>query len=544
MEKEIKEAVYSNRKRYFSTVWIVPITALLIGLVLIVKNISERGPTIEIVFKSATGISEDKSVVKYKDIAVGKVKKVRFDEELKSVIVTVELNKEMKPYLSEKTKFWIVHARLTTNSVEGLDTLFSGAYIGMDPRKGSKSVSRFKGLENPPVVLDEVAGKRFILEANDRSSLQPGSPIYYKKINAGSVISYHLSPDAEKVLIDIFIKAPYDKLVRESTRFWNTSGIDATISADGVNIRTESLTSILSGGLAFDNLQNFKKGELAKEYRHFILFKSEKEASKITYKRELYFWVYFKHSIRGLKQGSSVEFRGIKIGEVVDYFLVGNSESGEFELPVLIKIEPERFTIIGKKGEGNEVNVQVFKKLIDKGFRAQLQSGNLLTGEMFINLEFFEDVPPVKVEKKNGLYVMPTVPATIETLKSDIQTLLNRLSRIPFEEIGENLRESMEIIKNKTLPGIDRAIDSGNRLLNQSSDSVTLFRKETLPGLNKILGETEKAIEEARRNYLEHNSPTNRELIKMLDDISRMSRSIKELTDYLQRHPESIIRGK
>ncbi len=545
--EHIKDAIYSEKKRYFSTVWIVPITALIIGLVLIGKNLSQKGPTVTISFKSATGITPEKSVVKYKDIVVGHVKDVKFDNNLDAVLITAELNKEMAPYLSEKTRFWIVHARLTANSVEGLDTLLSGAYIGIEPRRGSQKIREFKGLSEPPIITHESVGKQFVLEANDRGSLQPGSPIYYKKINVGSVVSYHLSDDRSRVLIDIFIKSPYDKLVTNSTKFWDTSGIDATIGADGVEIRTESLTAILSGGIAFGNLKRYATdNKLAKEYAHFRLFKNKREAQKINYHRELYFWVYFKHSIRGLKVGSSVEFRGIKIGEVVDFHLVGDIKKSQFDIPILIKIEPGRFAIKGSRDNNQTeiINLKILRELVKKGFRAQLQSGNLLTGEMFINLDFYPDVPPAKVYKRNGYYVLPTVPATIEKLKSDIQTLLDRLAKIPFESIGRNLDESMAILKNETLPEINRATRNAGDLLGEGNTTLNILNSDTLPKLNRAVSEIDKLINSIRQNYTASDSELNRKLIMLLEEITKTSRSIKNLTDFLERHPESIIRGR
>jgi len=545
----IEEAIYSDKKRHFSTVWIVPITALILGIAMLINTWSNKGPTVTIKFKSATGIEAGKSVVKYKDIVVGHVKKVNFDKDLKSVLITAELDKEMAPYLSENTRFWIVHARLSASSVEGLDTLLSGAYIGIEPKEGNQKIKVFKGLQDPPVVTEDSVGKRFVLEAEDRGSLQAGSPIYYKKINVGSVVSYHLSKDANSVLIDIFIKSPYDKLVKETTKFWNASGIDATISADGVNIRTESLSAILSGGIAFENLDRYRglKPKEAKEYAHFKLYKDYREAKEIHYDDVVYFWVYFKHSIRGLKQGSSVEFRGIKIGEVVDYRLIGDIENTEFEVPILIKIEPGRFNIRDKNGSesrGRGINIDILKKLIAKGFRAQLQSGNLLTGEMFINLDFFKDVPPAELKKMNGYYVIPTVPATIEKLKNDIQTLLDRLAKIPFEDIGKNLNDSMEILKTQTLPEINRATKNAGNILESGNETFINLNKKTLPELDKTLKSIETMISSIKNNYTDRNSQLNIKLIKLLDEITKTSRSIKNLVDYLERHPESVIRGR
>ena len=490
----VKEAIYTRKRRRFSSIWIVPIVALLIGIVLILKSISQKGPEITILFNSAEGITAEKSVVKYKDIIVGKVKEVNFTPDLKSVVVKAELKKSMKPFLHGNTKFWVVYARLTTNAVEGLDTLLSGAYIGMEPSKEGKESKVFQGLDEPPVVKDPSRGKRFVLESNDKGSFQVGSPIYYKKIQAGSVVDYKLSPDGRRVFIDIFIFKPYTKFITDNTRFWNASGIDATISTNGVDIHTESMTSILSGGIAFDNFSIFGQGKPVGEKHHFILFKNLKKAKKITYKRELYFWAYFDESIRGLKVGSPIEFRGVRVGEVVNFYLTGDAETGEFKIPVLFKIEPERFNVVGAhKKPGDGVDTGIFAKLVEKGFRAQLQNSNLLTGELLINLDFYPNAPKTTLVKENGLYVFPSVPATMESLKSNIQSILQSLAGVPFKEIGE---------------------------------------------------ESRKILEDARKNYIDTNAEIHRKMLKLLDEITRTSRSIRNLTDYLERHPESIIRGK
>jgi paraquat-inducible protein B len=527
----VKEAVYTRKRRRFSSVWIVPIVALLIGIVLIAKSYSEKGPTIEIRFKSAAGIQADKSVVKYKDIVVGKVKEVRFSDDLQSVIVTAELTKEMRPYLTDKTRFWIVHARLTADSVEGLDTLLSGAYIGMDPSKMGRPTKVFKGLVDPPVLTDHLKGRTFVLEAENKGSLQVGSPLYYKKIKAGQVTGYRLSPDGQRVLIEVFVYDPFSRLVTSATRFWDASGITAEIGTNGVEIRTESLTAILSGGIAFENFEVFGRGKPVAEKHHFVLFDSLKAAKKVTYQRELYFWVYFKESIRGLKEGAPVEFRGVKVGEVVSFYLIGDAETAEFRIPILFKIEPARFTVTGTSKKSREgIDESVFKKLVEKGFRAQLQSGNLLTGELLINLDFYPDAKKVELKKENGLYVFPSVPATIESLKNNVQSILTSLAGVPFKEIGEETRKILEQVNGQTIPGITQSIDNVNKTL--------------LPSVQKLLDTSDKTLEELQRNYLDANAEIHRKMLKLLDEITRTSRSVRNLTNYLERHPESIIRGK
>jgi len=520
-----EEVLWEEQRKRISTVWIVPIVALIVGSLLMFQSINNEGPTIKITFKSAEGIEADKTTIKYKNIEVGKVTDVSFGNNLKDVIVTAELKKNMKPYLSEKTRFWVVRARLGMGGVQGLDTLLSGAYIVMDPLKGSQSIRKFEGMEEIPVADKSEKGETFILKANDIGSLSIGSPVYYKKLQAGSVVSYALDPNGKQISIKVFIKEPFNHLVKDVTRFWNASGITAGITANGVELQTESLTSILLGGLSFDNFAIHGKGADVKPNYEFKLYKNLKKAKKIQYKRELFFWVFFNDSIRGLSIGSSVEFRGVKIGEVINFSLEGDANTSQFRIPILIKIEPQRFTVLGKTNKelkGNKVDVDIFKNLLEKGFRAQLKSGNLLTGELFVDLDMHEDVSSSELKEENGFYVIPTVPATIETLKSDVKTVLDKIAAIPFESIGKEINMLVSDLRVNTVPNVNTSIKS----------------------LNKLVKDTDKLMNAANRNYFNSNAEVNKKLIRLLDELTKTSRSVKHLTDYLERHPESLIKGK
>ena len=473
---------------------------------------------------------------------------VTFGKELKNVIVTAELKKNMKPFLSENSRFWVMKARLGLNNVEGLDTLLSGVYIVIDPQKGDKKVKKFAGLEEIPILADMNSGKKFTLLADSIGSIHIGSPIYYKRLQAGSVLSYKLEPDGKSVSIEIFIKKEFEKLVTDKTRFWNASGINATFGANGVDIQTESLTSILIGGLAFDALDKTASNTEVENNHQFKLYASYKDAQSLQYSRELYFWVYFDHTIRGLSVGAPIEFRGVKVGEVVDFSLIEHADNSEFTIPIFIKIEPERFQIIGSdvKTE-NDLNTDTLERLVNNGLRAQLQSGNILTGELFIDLNLHKDVPSVKLKKENGYYVLPSIPATMESLKSDVKSLLSNLSAIPFKDIGTELHSTIAEIRKelnltlkdlrlKTLPNVNNTILSTKSLIKNSNT----FVKST----NTLMQDTSKLVKSTKKHYIDANGQINKKLIKLLNELTKTSRSVKSLTDYLERHPESIIQGK
>ena len=261
-ENEIPEAVVKPRKG-ISIVWIIPIVALLIGAWVAYKSISEIGPTIVITFNDAEGLVAGKTKVKYKDVDVGLVETVALDEDLEHVRVTVEMDKGAKSYLTEKTRFWVVKARIRAGSVSGLGTLLGGAYIAMDPVSGGKFVKDFVGLESIPVVTTDQQGQHFQLKATRRGSLDIGAPIYFRQIQVGEVVSYQLSEDNKTVNFKVFINEPHHHKVRENTRFWNASGIDVSLSAAGFNVDMESAVSLISGGLAFETPPDAPPGEVA-----------------------------------------------------------------------------------------------------------------------------------------------------------------------------------------------------------------------------------------------------------------------------------------
>ena len=523
-EEAVQEAVWQEKKRGISTIWIVPIVALLIGAWLFYQSASQKGQTIDIIFKNATGIKADKTVIKYKDVEIGKVKEVTFGEELETVRVTVELKRNMTPFLSEKTRFWVVQAKMGVGGVQGLDTLLSGVYIVMDPQKGKEKVRTFTGLDQIPVISAGDKGLTFILKAENIGSLSVGSPIYYKRLKAGSVASYKLAPDGKNILIEVFIQSHFAKLINSKTRFYNASGINVSMGADGMDIQTASLVSMLMGGLEFDNFSDLGPGKPVSRDFSFTLFESKKKAKQVQYNREIYFWVYFDESIRGLSIGAPVEFRGMNIGEVVNFSLIGDADTAEFKIPILLKIEPERFTIIGNNpvNNTNQVNIPVFEKLIKKGFRAQLQTGNLITGELLIDLDLHPDAPEVIPEQKHGYYIIPSIPATLASLTNNLQSILDRIAKIPFEDIGNELNSTLKEFHAKTLPKVNTTLNSVDHLVK----------------------ETDNMMNAARKNYLDSNAEINKQILKLLNEATRTTKSIKNLTDYLERHPESLIKGK
>lgn len=247
--------VQSKGKARISWIWLVPLVAALVGASLLINDWLSTGPVVTIVFESAEGLEAGQTRIRYKSVVVGLVKDIQVSEGRDKVLVKAQLNRDSSRYFTQEgTRYWVVRPRLGLSGVSGLSTLLSGAYIGVDgpttPREGPP-VYEFDGLEAPPEVTTDRAGKRYSLLTPDLGMLDIGSPVYYRRIPVGQVIGYQLNEDGRSVQVQVFIDAPYDRFVTTSTRFWNISGIDLSLSASGVSVKAGTLASVVAGGIAF-----------------------------------------------------------------------------------------------------------------------------------------------------------------------------------------------------------------------------------------------------------------------------------------------------
>ncbi|MBC2734137.1 MAG: MCE family protein [Desulfobacteraceae bacterium] len=531
-----------KQHRSFSIVWIVPIVALLIGAWLVYKAVSEKGPTITITFESADGLEAGKTKIKYKDVVLGTVTAIALADDFSHVTVTAEMAKESKNYLTEKTRFWVVRARVAAGQVTGLGTLFSGAYIGIDPDLEGKSMRHFKGLEKPPMVTGEVAGRQYRLAANRLGSLTPGSPIYFRQIQVGQVVDFKLEPNGENVAIDIFVQEPYYQFVRQKTRFWIASGLDVDLTANGLRVDTESVVSLLIGGLAFATFPHEDAGPEAEEGTHFQLYDTYEAArdDRYTVKRDMI--VEIKDSVRGLSVGAPVEFRGLQIGMVTGINLDADFENLDFTVPVRIELEPERLHLAIPKGEKEAIDR--WQRLLDKGFRAQLETGNLLTGQLYIKLDIFEDAPPAKLSFYGNMPVIPALPSSSQEIMQGVTRFVKKLDQLPLEAIGKDLQNTMAGMDRLVNgPDLRDAVKSLRDILDELKTTTQTLNADTVPRINTALAEMTTVIKDLD-GWVSADAPLQGDLRKTLEELAAAGRAISDLADMLERHPEALIQGK
>jgi len=543
----LPEVVLEQRSR-FSLVWLIPLVALTIGAWLAYKTYSEQGPTITITFSTAEGLEAGKTKLKYKNVEFGQIDHITLNEDLSQVIVTAKLVKGAERYLTDKTRFWVERARVSAGQVSGLSTLFAGAYIAIDPVTEGQRAYAFKGLETPPPITADTPGSRFTLRAAELGSLDIGSPVYFRAIKVGQVTSYRLANNGQDVEIKIFINAPHDQLVHADTRFWNASGLDVTLDASGVKIDTASVVSLMIGGVAFETPVSLETGQPAEPSTVFQLYPNRQSIKEGSYVRKSYWLLHFTSSVRGLTVGAPVEYRGIRIGQVIDIKLELDLNEVIARIPVLIEIESDRLRWIGNAPDyDNEREFKKFQKhlwnqLVAKGLRAQLKTGNLLTGALIVDLDVYPDAPAQTIVWGKSYPELPTVPTSLEEIRNVLTRILEKLQRLPLEEIGEDLRKSLASLRQTAAE-----TEKLTRTLNTSAlPEVTA----TLDRLQKTLAAAEKSLQAGEKTLitaeetLSKDSPLQRETQRTLKELSAAARSFRLLMDYLERHPEALIQGK
>jgi len=513
-----------------SLVWLIPIVAAVVGLTLVAKILIERGPVITISFVSAEGLEAGKTKVKYKDVDIGQVQSITLSKDRSHVLTTVQLTKEAESFTADDTRFWVVRPRVAASGISGLNTLLSGAYIGADAGKSEETKKEFAGLEQPPIITRDTSGKQFVLHAADLGSLDIGSPVFYRRIKVGQVAAYDLDQDGKGVTLRIFVNAPYDKFVGINSRFWHASGFDMQINASGFKLHTQSLATVVLGGIAFKSMDELDgNNAAAKENTSFRLAEDETAAVKEPDGRSQTVLLYFNQSLRGLEPGATVDFRGVVLGEVKSIGIEYDDKTRQFLMPVVVVLYPDR---LGRKFneqiESRFSPRQRLRYLVSRGLRAQLRSGSLLTGQVYVALDFFPNAAPAQVDIDKTPLVFPTIPNSLDEIQNQIGDITRKLSKVPFDKIGDDLR--------KTLGTLNRTLSSAEQTMNKINNDVA-------PEITAAMHDARKTLNAAERT-LSDDAPLQQDVRQTMQELSRAAASIRVLTDYLQQHPESLIRGK
>ncbi|CAM5790581.1 PqiB family protein [Castellaniella caeni] len=528
-----------GRSIRWSWVWLVPLLALAVALSLLASVWVRTGPVITISFQSAAGVEAGQTKLRYRDVVVGEVKNVRVAKDREHVLVDVQLQRQGASYITQQgAKFWIVRPQVSLAGVSGLDTLLSGVYLSVDapitaPKGGA--VYAFEGLANPPEVLSGQVGTRFRLTAKSLGSLGVGSRVYYRRIEVGRVVSYSMSPDGREVDLQIFVQAPYDRYVTPDTRFWNDSGVDMSLSADGVQLRTSGLAAILNGGVTFaqaDESTSFD-GVLdtspAAPNSSYALFDTREQALADPDGDPVDIELRFDQSVRGLRVGAEVDFRGMAIGKVIDIDLEFDPAIKRFYSRIRAQVFPMRFSqayrelvtsVNGAQGEA------LLGPLIRRGLRGQLRTASLLTGQQYVALDFFPEQERAKIQIPGATapatgYLVPTVPGDFDQLQRQLSNIVTKLDRLPLDDMGRELQGSLASL---------------HRLLRRTDTQLA-------PEAGKTLSAARQALDRVGA-VLGPDAPVLSGVQDTLRALDGAARALRLLTDALQAHPDTLLRGR
>lgn len=593
-----------NPKSRFSLIWIIPLVAALIGGWLIFKYYSERGTMITIILDDATGVEAKKTPIRYKSVQVGKVKKIRLTSDLKKVKITAEIFRGMAKNLTANTKFWVVKPRVTFQGISGLDTLLAGVHIGMDPgnindpENLSDPLESYIGLSSPPLITSKEKGTSLTLSTSKLGSLDISSPVYYRKIKVGEVTAYHLNPDNDMIDVSIYIHAPYDKKIKTSSRFWNASGLELELTASGVSMRMESLTSLLVGGIAFETPSN-EAGDPLDGKSSFKLYDSYKLANDDTQRRNKLFYVmYFSDTLHGLSEDSLLEYNGVKVGKVEKILLENTKGSSQVKTLVKVSFRIDKFSAKGDKKEAE----QTLRNLVKDGLIAQLTVDSLITGSQYIALKNVDKLAKdhlgttFTLLPTNDKYasIFPTTRSQQSLLNFDASEITQELNRaissvtalINSQDVKKTLKglastsESISKITFKleqegfsgelvkTLSAAKQATQDIRKLISDSQHTIVTFGNvanklqkdvhQTLQTVNNVGNKVQKdlhrtlngvdrvslSLNKGLKNTLSEDSALQYRLQQLINDLSEASNSFSILADTLQRKPNSIIFGK
>ena len=514
-------------KRSLAWVWFIPLAALLVGLSIIWHDYSQQGPKITISFQSATGIENGKTQIKYRDVVIGLVKSVRLNSTQDGVVVEADLTKDGAAFAHEGSRFWVVRPRVGFGGVSGLTTLLSGSYIETDfdgSAKSRESERNFVGLELPPPISSNRPGSHYVLRTDSLGSLGPGAPIFYRRIQVGLVTGFSLNDAGKFVDLNIFVDAPYDKYIDTSTRFWNESGIDLTIGAGGMHLQTESLISLIAGGISFSSFG--KPQPLIDAKKPFKLYESRNAAAVVPRGVAVPIRMRFDQPVRGLNVGAPVVFHGVDLGVVDSVELDFDIMTRQFFTVVEGTLYPERlgtvYTDLKLAHQTPGDLTESLNSMTNKGLRAQLRTASILTGQLYITLADFPNVPPAESNQTTLPFIMPTIAADdLGSMQAQIGSIIAKIDKIPFEKIAEDLDEMVIQIK---------------RMSANLDKSVT-------PKLASTLTQIELTVKNLN-TLIAPGSPLTSNTESMLEDLKGSLKSLRSLTDSLQANPDSIIRGR
>lgn len=541
------------RQRRFSFVWIIPLIAAAIAIYLGYRTVMQQGPLITITFNNSQGMSVGQTQIKYKAVALGTVESIDLSPDNSHVVVKVRMNSVGTRFLTNHARFWVVRPRLSVTNLSGLDTLVSGAFIGIDPgAPGGRYDTHFTGLEEPPGVRSDEPGSTYVLRASSVGSLSTGSPVFYRDVIVGEVLGYDLGDGIGPVTINIFVRAPFNKLVKPESHFWNSSGISLGVENGSFHVEVQSIEALLAGGVTFNLPPEAINAAPSADNTTFHLYKSEADAESAGFQHKVPAVAYFQSSVSGISRGTPVTIFGIQVGQVTDVKLLIDPDKGTAKVRVGMLIQPERVFSPDEFAKVFDPET-VLQKMVDEGLRVDLETSSFITGQKDVAFNIVPGAGHVAITHEGDALVLPSENGGTDLFTAASQ-ITSKISAIPFAEIGANLNKLL-VTSNQTLGGdqVKSALTNLSETLQSVQHLVTSTDKGLQPtlralpamtaNLNATLRDANQTLGQLSRSY-GGASDFQRSLEQLMQQADGALRSIKDLTDFLNRHPEALILGR
>ena len=526
--------------RRVSAVWVVPIVALLLGGWLVIRHFAEQGPVVKVGFRTADGIVKGKTEVRCRSVRVGVVEGLKLTEDLSAVTVYLRMDPEAAGLLRGESRFWVVRPRVSGGSVSGLGTIISGAYIELEPGTGPVvgKDAAFQGLEEPPVTAAGVPGLRVALLADRGDRAEVGAPVLFQGNEVGRIDRSVFDPALRKTRLQAFIDEEYAGLVTENTRFWIDNVLEVEAGAQGFKLKMPSLASLVAGGVTFGVPEGMEPGAPVRGGLSFELFNDQESAAESAFESAGEFLLLFNQSVRGLAEGAPVEFRGLQVGRVGSIsFSHAQGQAGK-QVPVIVELDKRRLENqfpLELRDEGGEG----LMKAIKDGLRGSLKSGNLLTGQLFVDLDYFDDPQEYVVEARDGLLVLPTIESGFQQVETKLVAVLDKLEKLqvegPLADIGEAAQEAGAALRNT------------EKTLMEAKDALAAIRSVVEDDeFMKLPGEIRTTLVDMQK-ALEGVGPDSRaygDLRRTMDELRSAARSIERVADGIEEKPNSLIFGR
>ncbi len=477
------------RRPRFSVVWLIPLLAAAIAIYLGYRTLTERGPLLTLTFLTAEGLTPGQTQLQYKAVDLGTVESITLGPDHRNVVIKIRMNNVGAPFLTDHARFWVVRPSFSAGSISGLQTLVSGDYIAVDPgMAGGTFQDNFVGLEEPPGVRSDEPGHTYVLKAEELGSLGSGSPVFYRDVVVGEVLGYNIGNGFGPVTVNVFVRSPFDQLVRTHSHFWNSSGIAATVQNGAFHIEFQSLQAIISGGVTFDVPPEERSSAPAVNGTVFPLYASRSAAEAAGYQRKIPLVAYFDSSVAGLARGAPVEVLGIQVGQVTDVKLQVDLSTAKIRVRVAMELQPERVfsTQILPRNMTLKDSIQ---SLVNGGLHVEIATANYVTGQQVIALVMLPGTAASPITNEGEAFVLPSSPGAFDTLTASLSVISNKLSKMPFEEIGTNVNKLL-ITANNTLEG-----QQMKQMLTELSKTLT-STNTTLTMMNQNFGNDSRVSEE------------------------------------------------